>query len=181
MLEIQNPYAVPQSNLTLGTKDEDYGEVRIFTSNGRIGRLRYLIYSFGLSYGIAMILGILVATIFGAYRFTFRDITSHANILPLILLGVIFLIAILPPMFLTIQRFHDLGRSGWYILLFIIPLLNVFLALILLFRSGDKQRNDFGAPPPPNGLAIKIIGGLMIGFIVLSVLANVIMVTMTRS
>jgi len=57
---------------------------------------------------------------------------------------------------LTIQRSHDMDWSGWTAILAFIPL----VGLIWLINSGTAGGNRFGAPPPPNGLLVKI-GGLI--------------------
>ncbi len=48
---------------------------------------------------------------------------------------------------ITIKRLHDLGRSGWHMLLFMIPLYNLYLGLVLLFKKGTDGPNDFGPDP----------------------------------
>ena len=55
----------------------------------------------------------------------------------------------------AIQRTHDMDWSAWMLLLALIP----FVALIWVFKPGTRGANRFGAPPPPNGLGVKI-GGL---------------------
>jgi uncharacterized membrane protein YhaH (DUF805 family) len=40
-----------------------------------------------------------------------------------------------------VRRFHDLNRSGWYLLLAFIPLVNVVMILYLLFAPGKVEGN----------------------------------------
>ena len=40
-----------------------------------------------------------------------------------------------------IRRLHDLNRSGWYLLLAFIPLVNVVMILYLLFAPGKAEGN----------------------------------------
>lgn len=47
---------------------------------------------------------------------------------------------------LLTRRFHDLGRSGWWSLLFAIPLVNILVLLVLLFSIGDEKANKYGEP-----------------------------------
>ena len=49
---------------------------------------------------------------------------------------------IVPSIAVAIRRMHDVGKSGWYIL---IPIYN----LILAFTEGDKGPNEYG-PDPKN-------------------------------
>ena len=48
---------------------------------------------------------------------------------------------------LSIKRFHDVGRSGWYSLLFFAPVVNFIAFLYLLFKKGTKGPNQFGPSP----------------------------------
>lgn len=45
---------------------------------------------------------------------------------------------------LGIGRLHDLDVSGWYSLLFFVPILNIFLGLYLLFAKGTDGANKYG-------------------------------------
>lgn len=46
--------------------------------------------------------------------------------------------------FVTAQRLHDLNRSGWYGLLLLVPVINIGLLLMLLFKAGDPAPNRYG-------------------------------------
>lgn len=43
-----------------------------------------------------------------------------------------------------IQRLHDLGRSGWWFLLSLIPGLSLILCLVLIFAPGTEGENRYG-------------------------------------
>jgi len=59
----------------------------------------------------------------------------------LALVGTIYSLAVfLPSIAVGIRRMHDLGRSGWYI---IIPFYN----FILLCTAGDEGTNEYGPDP----------------------------------
>jgi uncharacterized membrane protein YhaH (DUF805 family) len=48
-----------------------------------------------------------------------------------------------------IKRSHDRDRSGWFILLFLVPLLNLWPLIELLFLRGTIGSNRFGPDPVP--------------------------------
>lgn len=50
------------------------------------------------------------------------------------------LAVLIPGIAVAIRRMHDVGKSGWYIL---IPIYN----LILACTDGDKGQNEYGADP----------------------------------
>lgn len=45
---------------------------------------------------------------------------------------------------LMINRFHDLWKSGWNVLCMLIPLYNIYLAIILSFSKWKKIDNEYG-------------------------------------
>jgi len=47
----------------------------------------------------------------------------------------------------TVRRFHDLGYSGAYMLLSFVPLINIVVALCLLFKKGEPGTNEYGRSP----------------------------------
>lgn len=58
-------------------------------------------------------------------------------------IGSLYSIAVLvPSIAVGVRRMHDVGKSGWFLL---IPIYNI----ILLFTEGDKGTNDYG-PDPKN-------------------------------
>ncbi|MGA9699967.1 DUF805 domain-containing protein [Acinetobacter sp. ANC 3781] len=74
-------------------------------------------------------------------------------------------------MVISIRRLHDMNRSGWLILLFLIPLLNIFMGLYLLLGSGSKGVNNYGLPRA-TPVWEKILAWLMIIITVLSFMAS---------
>ena len=62
----------------------------------------------------------------------------------------VFLGLIIPNLAVTVRRFHDIGYSGWYILLVFIPYLGSIIGLViivLMMVDGQPQINDYGTVP----------------------------------
>ena len=51
---------------------------------------------------------------------------------------------ILPILALTVRRLHDSGKSGWSILLGLIPFIGAILLLILMLTEGTSGPNEYG-------------------------------------
>ncbi len=51
----------------------------------------------------------------------------------------------LPGLSVGIRRLHDLDRSGWWILLFLIPLVGAIILIIWFCSKGTDGSNRFGA------------------------------------
>lgn len=65
-------------------------------------------------------------------------------------LSYVFSLAILVPSLAVLaRRLHDVGKPTWYIILGLIPLVNLYI-LYLSVLEGDKGPNEFG--PDPKGV-----------------------------
>ncbi|HSX40561.1 MAG TPA: DUF805 domain-containing protein [Candidatus Saccharimonadales bacterium] len=72
---------------------------------------------------------------------------GHRSILISSLVIVAIAVFLLFDLSITIRRLHDIGYSGYYLLLKIIPLVNLFLFFLLFFKEGNKEPNKYGNPP----------------------------------
>lgn len=57
---------------------------------------------------------------------------------------------IIPSIAVACRRLHDIGRSGWWQLIFIIPILGWVLLLVWYCTKGEQGENRFGAIPADN-------------------------------
>jgi uncharacterized membrane protein YhaH (DUF805 family) len=68
------------------------------------------------------------------------------------LAGLYSLAAFIPGIAVTVRRLHDTDRSGWMILIGLIPLIGSILLLIWYCTEGTRGPNRFG-PDPREGEA----------------------------
>ena len=54
---------------------------------------------------------------------------------------------LLPNLSVSIRRLHDTNRSGWWILIGLIPLIGWIVLLVFYLQQGDAGENRFGPPP----------------------------------
>ena len=101
---------------------------KIFSYTGRLNRERYILRSLavGLVAAVLMFLAIFIS----------EKVATLVNIL-----------AVVIQIMLGIRRTHDIGKSGWWMLLMIIPVVNFIWGLILIFKKGDYGPNEYGADP----------------------------------
>lgn len=57
------------------------------------------------------------------------------------------LATIVPGLAVSVRRLHDIGKSGWYILLAIIPCVGAIILLIFDLTPGDPGDNEYGPDP----------------------------------
>ena len=77
-------------------------------------------------------------------RSDFANVLGLILILPSIALVLPFVVA---SIMLEIRRCHDLGHSGWLILIGFIPYINIIFWLYILFCPGTKGDNQYGPDP----------------------------------
>jgi uncharacterized membrane protein YhaH (DUF805 family) len=56
------------------------------------------------------------------------------------------LISTVPTWTCTVRRLHDTGRSGWWILFYMIPLIGL-IVLVFLALGSEPGRNEYGPNP----------------------------------
>ena len=54
------------------------------------------------------------------------------------------LIHLIPYLAVCVRRLHDVGKSGWFILINFIPLIGAILFIIALAKTGDPNENQYG-------------------------------------
>ena len=60
---------------------------------------------------------------------------------------LLWLIAFIPGLLLTIRRLHDLDKPSWWCIGMFIPIVNFLLLFFLLFYRGTKGPNRYGPDP----------------------------------
>jgi uncharacterized membrane protein YhaH (DUF805 family) len=59
---------------------------------------------------------------------------------------LIALAILLPGLAVSARRLHDIGKSGWWILISIVPLIGLIF-IVWAARKGEESANAYGAPP----------------------------------
>jgi uncharacterized membrane protein YhaH (DUF805 family)/Tfp pilus assembly major pilin PilA len=142
-MQNRNPYAAPQANVSRADSIDDYGEVKIFSARGRIGRMRYI----GYTIGVTVLFGILINIAAGLVGLAGPNAALLA-----ITVGYVGIVVV--QVLLKIQRSHDMNVTGWLSLIMLIPL----AALVFWFVPGTRGENNYGKQPPPNGMGVIILG-----------------------
>lgn len=63
-------------------------------------------------------------------------------------LGLIYsLVVLLPGIAVTVRRLHDIDKSGWWILISLIPVLGGIILLYFMILDGKAEDNQYGSSP----------------------------------
>ncbi len=104
--------------------------------NGRARRKEYWMFTlFNILFGLgAMVLDNLLGT---------SNPTSGYGII----YGVYTLVVLIPGLAVAVRRLHDVGKSGWMLLIGLIPLIGAIWLLVLMVKDSDSGENQYGENP----------------------------------
>jgi uncharacterized membrane protein YhaH (DUF805 family) len=70
------------------------------------------------------------------------------GILPYGVFYVLYTLAVLiPGLAVAVRRLHDVGKSGWMILIALIPLIGAIWLLVLMVTDSNPGKNQYGSNP----------------------------------
>jgi uncharacterized membrane protein YhaH (DUF805 family) len=64
-----------------------------------------------------------------------------------LLLGLVWLGFFIPSLAVTVRRLHDTNRSGWWVLISLLPLVGALVLFIFMLLNGTAGANRFGSDP----------------------------------
>jgi len=64
-----------------------------------------------------------------------------------LLSGIYTLIVLIPGIAVAVRRLHDTGRTGWFILLGLIPCVGGIILLVFALQDSDMGTNEYGPNP----------------------------------
>lgn len=118
----------------------------------RINRLSYLfsvLTAYAIYFGVLLVCAFIVGFVATTNGSDSQTIDTATSILAYVLMipTAAYLI------YAAVLRFHDLGYSGWWILLSLVPFASIIIGIMLLFSPGQKTANKYGAVPRGSHLA----------------------------
>ena len=113
--------------------------------SGRSRRKEYWSYLLGV-----VVIAIIIGIIEGAAGLSGMVGGIYGPLTALFFLGII-----VPSIAVQIRRFHDQDKSGWFVLIGLIPILGGLIVLVFMFLEGTKGPNRFG-PDPKDEAATEV-------------------------
>lgn len=157
----ENPYIAGDSVSDISDieVDEEYSTANFWGFKGRLGRVRYLVYASVVHSVLTYFFFIFEFVISAINKATFDPAADFNPGLSLgglnsvsgIIAAVIYIAISVCFFSLMIRRSRDIGWSGWFSLLYLIPIVGFFYPLVILFVPGNIGENRFGKETPPNG------------------------------
>lgn len=109
---------------------------KYFDFSGRSRRKEYwLFFLFNLGIGIALL---------GADLLT----GLYSKSAGMGLLGGLYSLAtLIPNLSITVRRLHDIGRSGWWFFILLVPFIGAIVLLVFMLLDSEEGSNDYGPNP----------------------------------
>jgi uncharacterized membrane protein YhaH (DUF805 family) len=80
--------------------------------------------------------------------------TGQPGVLGMLAMGLLGLFALgvlVPSIAVAVRRFHDQDKSGWFVLLALIPFIGGLILLVFMCLEGTRGPNRFGEDPKAGG------------------------------
>ena len=140
---------------------------------GRFGRLAYLAWYLVLS--LAFMLPVMVGAIVFGLLSASPESQGNLMMVAFIIMLIAYVVFFYYIIVITIRRLHDLGQTGWLCLLMLVPLVNLFFMLYIMFAKGTPTNNEFGAPRP-NKTWEDVVGKIYIALTLLGLILAIVLV-----
>jgi uncharacterized membrane protein YhaH (DUF805 family) len=162
---MSNPYAPPDAGMPGQATSNRAERPKVFSTKGRIGRLRFMAYSWLVTIVVAVPLFFLIGILSGSHMPPgIADSAGDA---------LSYYLAYAVTGVMAKRRFNDVNLSGWLALLILMPVVNVFVWLYLMFKSGTPGPNAYGPMPAPNSKTIVILALFIPLIFIIGILAAV--------
>ena len=71
----------------------------------------------------------------------------YSYMVNMIIIPIYLLAIFIPSLAVSVRRLHDLGKSGWYMLLPLIPIVGFFWLMVLFCFDSEPLENEYGNNP----------------------------------
>ena len=136
---MENPYASPQGEIIHPSSSFTpltWKQI-LFSFEGRIPRRQYWAV-FGIQMGVGLAFVFIAGLIAAA---------MNAPGMAIALLVPYYIASLWVGLAVGVKRCHDRGRSGWFMLLGLVPIANIWLIIEILCLRGTEGPNQYGGDP----------------------------------
>jgi uncharacterized membrane protein YhaH (DUF805 family) len=117
--------------------------------NGRSRRKEYWMFTLGLILAFLLLFALFAAFAATAGSSGSDDFESMVGGTGVIVFVVAYLAILIPSIAVQVRRMHDQDKSGWFVLLSLIPYIGGIIIFVFMCMEGTKGPNRFG-PDPKN-------------------------------
>lgn len=151
-----------QTSASVGQTQSSYSDASVagsggyvkpgyFSFSGRIGRQTYWLSYVLLPIAVLIVYGIIFGVAAGPSLSSVSDegVPQFSPVAYALLAvgAVLYILLIICSLAGQVKRLHDRGRSGWFVLLGFVPLVNIWILIEVAFLKGTAGPNEYGADP----------------------------------
>ncbi|MCL2040229.1 MAG: DUF805 domain-containing protein [Bacteroidetes bacterium] len=70
-----------------------------------------------------------------------------SDILGNIVSGIYAVALVVPSIAVAVRRLHDIGKSGWFYFLLLVPIIGAIILIVWACKPGDEGENEYGQDP----------------------------------
>ena len=89
----------------------------------------------------------LVFAIMSLPLFIYEDSSNDTHLIYTGISAIIVLILFIPAISVSVRRLHDINKSGWFVIISVIPYIGWIILAIMLIGKGTLGKNKFGKYP----------------------------------
>lgn len=118
----------------------------LFSFQGRVNRAKFWL----ISILMGVIFGVVFGVVMGGAMSSMSDPNKMPSVgtVPMIILGVLYILMLWIGLALGVKRWHDRNKSGWWVLIALVPVIGGLWYLIECgFLKGTTGPNKYGADP----------------------------------
>ena len=167
-MEPQNPYQPPSADVA-AQSISNTDQTSSFSPAGRFGRLSYIAWTsiFNVVYQVA------TGALGGTDRLKLAPGADvGADVVAIIVIFIAFLVCFT---LFSIRRCHDINDSGWWMLVGLIPLVNLVFLLYICAKQGDQGPNKYGPPRVTRGWE-RVVGFIGVALIVVGLVGIIVVI-----
>ena len=106
-----------------------------------------------MEYWYFVLFNIIVSIVLGAIDALLGTLGSGMGVG--LLSGIYGLAILIPSLAVTVRRLHDIDRSGWWILIGLVPLIGAIVLLVFALLDSTPGSNQYG--PNPKGATARVV------------------------
>jgi uncharacterized membrane protein YhaH (DUF805 family) len=103
-------------------------------------------------YWYFVLFSVIVSLVLSAVDALLGTFGSSANVG--LLSGIYGLAIIIPSIAVSVRRLHDIDRTGWWVLISLVPVIGTIVLLVFAVLDGTPGQNRFGPNPKASGKVV---------------------------
>ncbi|MBE0672441.1 MAG: DUF805 domain-containing protein [Anaerolineales bacterium] len=107
-------------------------------------------------YWMFFLFNLIIAAVLGGTLGLIEVIAGIPSTLSVLLITIYTIAVIIPGLAVGVRRLHDTGKSGWWLLITLVPIIGAIVVLIFQLQDSQQGENQYG-PNPKTAMELQTI------------------------